>query len=67
LSVDAHGYITATGVGDVMSYAQDRRNYYSSPNITINGETLGKAGEADVVKTFNEVRFTTANWRKSVV
>ena len=67
ISSDAYGYITPSGVGDIMSYAKDRRNYYSSPSITINGEALGKAGEADVVKTLNEVRFTAANWRKSVV
>ena len=67
ISPYAYGCITSSGVGDIMSYAKDRRNYYSSPNITINGEALGKAGEADVVTTFNEVRFTAANWRKSVV
>ena len=63
----AHGYITPSGVGDVMAYSSDRRNYYASPNLTINGETLGKAGEADVVGAFNQVRFTAANWRKSMV
>lgn len=65
--VYSHGYITESGVGDIMSYAADRRNVYSSPNVTINGETIGKAGEADVVKSFNDVRFTAANWRTSVV
>ncbi len=62
----SHGYITASGVGDVMSYAKDRRNIYSSPNVKINGEVVG-TDEADVVRTSNEVRFTAANWRKSVV
>ena len=62
----SHGYIAASGVGDVMSYAKDRRNVYSSPNVKINGEVIG-TDEADVVRTFNEVRFTAANWRKSVV
>jgi hypothetical protein len=63
----SYGYITKSGVGDVMSYASDRRNVYSSPAIAINGESMGHLGEADVVRTFNDVRFTAANWRKSVI
>ncbi|MBD3884899.1 pre-peptidase C-terminal domain-containing protein [Phormidium tenue FACHB-886] len=63
----SYGYITESGIGDIMSYAKDRRNVYSNPNVKINGETIGKADEADVAKAFNNVRFTAANWRKSVV
>ncbi|HEY9630927.1 MAG TPA: M12 family metallo-peptidase [Coleofasciculaceae cyanobacterium] len=64
---DSYGYITPSGVGDVMSYAKKRLNFYASPNVTINGETLGKVNESNVVRTLNSTRFTAANWRKSVV
>ncbi|MBI4783318.1 MAG: hypothetical protein HY785_18675 [Oscillatoriophycideae cyanobacterium NC_groundwater_1537_Pr4_S-0.65um_50_18] len=64
---DSYGYITPSGVGDVMSYAKKRHNFYASPHLSINGETLGKANESDVVRTLNSTRFTAANWRKSVV
>lgn len=63
----AYGYINQSGVGDVMSYASARRNVYANPNLSLNGEIMGKENEADVVRAFNNVRFTAANWRKSVV
>jgi len=63
----SYGYITPTGIGDVMSYALKRKNYYSSPNIVVEGQPLGRANSEDVVQTFNNVRLTAANWRKSVI
>lgn len=62
----SYGYIAPSGIGDIMSYADNRVNYFSSPNITLNnGEKLGRNDLEDVVKTFNQTRLIAAKWRQS--
>ncbi|HEY9706181.1 MAG TPA: M12 family metallo-peptidase [Allocoleopsis sp.] len=62
----SYGYIANSGTGDIMSYSDNRINYFSSPNITLNnGEKLGRSDLEDVVKTFNQTRLIAAKWRQS--
>ena len=62
-----YGYTTSSGSGTIMSYAQERKNLYSSPNIIVNGEKFGNAATANNVKVFNDVALIAANWRASTV
>ncbi len=62
----SYGYITNSGYGDIMSYSDDRVNYFSNPNITLNnGEKLGRNDLEDVARTFNQTRLIAAKWRQS--
>lgn len=49
----AHGWVTPTCRGDIMSYACHRYPVFSSPNIVINGEVMGNAEVADNVRALN--------------
>ncbi|MGK7890461.1 MAG: FG-GAP-like repeat-containing protein [Leptolyngbyaceae cyanobacterium] len=62
-----YGYTTPSGAGTIMSYAFDRKNVYSSPNVVLDGEVFGNAATADNVRVFNDVAPIAANWRQSTI
>ena len=61
-----YGYISPGGYGDIMSYASNRINYYSNPNLIINGQPFGSPTQ-NTVEALNNIRFLAASWRPTRV
>ena len=52
-------YDDSTGHGTIMSYSNNPFQYFSSPDITVNGETIG-AADTDCARTIRETKFIMA-------